>query len=558
MEMHRDPLRPSSAQVVPETGTTAKPVVSTIKNPLIKTIDKQLQRSMKALETKADPDSTKPFLDWLGDFSKGLRAAGKSGDQTLGAVATGFEVARAGKEKRIATALTRKTTLIDNIKKLSEARDELMTGAATGTAASALFSPYADPDTVFGKNGMVPERYVKEIMGLEGKAVSFREDAKGGLILKEWTRDPKKTVRLYAVDKNGFTKVGNYRDVVTTDPEFKELMSSKDWTDQKPDNFTEIATTADKMVELSGNKISLPLAQQLVNNGRILKVERNAAGKIVGWNLEQGSKKNIATFQDPNTLFYYSLDKNDALQMDFVQRHGLTETTIQQAGLTKNTRQLIEDDISSAHVAVGLIDNLFKMSRDAEGKRVMLGSIADLKGGAQSLLGVLRNAAPNMLGFTSLANELMQDIDAGVLESGALSYFNRDLAKQSVIKNALVYKMAKILKTGRRLNLDDVERAERTLGFKGINSEADILAKLDFAKNMFRKEARKKEEKLRNLQKGVLKIPGVNNVGVRPQVLRTPTAKHIQIMKNNINDPDYRKFFIRNFGKQALKDAIDN
>jgi len=40
--------------------------------------------------------------------------------------------------------------------------------------------------------------------------------------------------------------------------------------------------------------------------------------------------------------------------------------------------------------------------------------------------------------------------------------------------------------------------------------------------------------------------------------LRTPTAKHIQIMKNNINDPDYRKFFIRNFGKQALKDAIDN
>ena len=95
--------------------------------------------------------------------------------------------------------------------------------------------------------------------------------------------------------------------------------------------------------------------------------------------------------------------------MDFVQKHGLAETTIQQAGLTKNTRQLIEDDISSAYVAVGLIDNLFKMSRDAQGKKAMLGSIADLKGTAQSLLGVLRNAAPNMLGFTSLANELMHN-----------------------------------------------------------------------------------------------------------------------------------------------------
>ena len=132
------------------------------------------------------------------------------------------------------------------------------------------------------------------------------------------------------------------------------------------------------------------------------------------------------------------------------------------------------------------------------------------------------------------------------MTEGARDGFDRLAASMPVHRIVLIYAFAKAMKKGQdKINNKDVEIAKDALKTSFLQGAETTEASMIAFKQKFKTIIDNNKAEIERSR-------------LKPEGRRTPTANHIQIMKNNKDDPVYKKFFIRNFGEQALKDVIGN
>ena len=416
---------------------------------------------------------------------------------------------------------------------------------------------------------MVPRRYIKEKLGLDDRyGVSYSVNSKGVMSLKQHKADKRGTVALYPI-KDGDVQRTKPTRVKEDSPEYFNMMDSGNWTEDAP-ALIERPLTPDQVKELG---FSTDTIEKWKNSGQTPIGEILPNGTVGKFRLQKSVKDDSANFMNPNTGEYYPLNKNDIRHMELVRTHGLVETNITQPGISKSTSATLREQINSAQGALGIVKKLNEMKlRMGEG--TLLGTVGRFKRAFQSFGDMLTDiaGAPGevFLEFTGFANEVARDYDINdpLITDQARAYFNRDLAATPFLQNVLVYKLAKVFKEGRKLNMDDVRKAKEALGFNvPLTGEQTVFSRLEEASKLFIETIKNKQAQFTKISRGRLKIPGVKTKPdqaeqtispagriSRPRIvanqnfIKIPKEKAIAILLAD-DSPKNRAQFNKEFGK---------
>ena len=477
---------PIGAQVIgPPTAGTAPPAASTIGDPVINKLDNEIKKSLKTLDTTPDPESTKPFFNWLHDFSEGLRAGKKRG---LGGIADAFANVRNRQKERDATQLKTRKITIENIKNLGEIREDIITAdrlGAPGSSAQALYGAYVGPGEVLGANGTIPRAYMEKL-GYPWWVRGTYSTTKSGRIMQEFHKtDPTKDkkVRFYPIDPK--TKLAVYEDSVLVSPSdsnFPKYSRSDNYTQTGPSE-TSTALTANEITEMfKGNTTYL---KRLQDTGASVRVTKNADGTIKSYEIHNAQKQSVKGFFDPKTGSIVVGDPNNPRHRKEIFKRNLVPVTFEMDTVGKSSSVQLANEINSARQGVEIINKL-KELRDAGRGKAILGSIATAKKAGGNFADILKQAGNEFLPFYSFGQQLQYDIDNNLVDKNVQSWLDKDLATANILQTSLIYKYAKILKGTGRLNSDDIRRAEDALGQRGfLNSDVDIFARYEAVLPLF-------------------------------------------------------------------------
>ena len=536
--------RPVSVTVTPDADRGgAVPVATTIQNPLIRNLDKQIRTSLARLNTKADPKSSKPFFDWLGDFSAGLRAAGKSGDQGLGAIATGFEVARKGQQQRTALAAASQTAAIENIEKLGKTIDELggLGGSnfgGWGSAASQYFKTAG-----LARSGVVTDEMLKNIGQTpgHGKFHRYTTDKQGNVQIKTSDKDIPKQILGWELDENG-NHTGKKKNYVVGSEEYNKAVLDPETkiSFNDPEEIESFPTEAEAR-KILGKNYDL-----FAGRGAVLSV-RKKGGNITGVSIKNAPKGTWISLLDENNNFRM-VDSSIPGAVERAKADGFTRNVnISLTGIPRTVEARLRSSTAHSERAIKTIDMLLEenLKRVRAGQAPLFGTTATVKRFFQNLGALSRDIGRQVPGLRSVMEEMNGDYEFNMTE-GARDSFDRLAASMPVHKIVLVYSFAKAMKKGQdKINNKDVEIARRAL------------------KDNFLQGAETTEAGMIAFKQKFLDIIADNNAEIersrlKPEGRRTPTPNHIQIMIDNKDNPVYRRSFKRYFGEQALKEAIGN
>ena len=508
----------NSKSVVSRDGTILtspelqKPINTT--NQAINDLDKTIQKELVALTKQAPADSTMPFWNWLSDFSAGLRAAGKKGDQTLGAIADGFANVRAKAKERAATQLAARKISIENLESLGKLKEDLVAASATAGGgnpyAQSLFSGFGEKNQVFGTNGVVPNRFVKDKLGLDERyRVSYSINSKGVASFKQWKPEAREMVTLYPIGNDGQITRKPVRVVKGSTDHIKKL-NSGDYDDNKPDVIERPLTDA----QLSTLGFTNETISGWRNSGQIAVGEILPSGQIGKFRVQKQAKDDGANFMNVETGEYYYLNKNDARHMRLARENRLVETNITQPGVSKSVASELTDAINSSTNGIGIIDQLAAM-KSRLGEENLLGVVGRASATAQNFVELIKDLAgqDNFIGLSSFASTVDRDFDVNdpLVTEPVRRYFDfkKHLAAVPFLKQALVYQLARTFKQGRKLNMQDVNNAKEALGFEQVTGEQTVFVRLEQAKKAFAKQIRQKQNQMKKITAGRLVIPGV-------------------------------------------------
>jgi hypothetical protein len=483
-------------------------------NKAINDLDKTIQKELVALTKQAPADSTMPFWNWLSDFSAGLRAAGKKGDQTLGAIADGFANVRAKAKERAATQLAARKISIENLESLGKLKEDLVAASATAGGgnpyAQSLFSGFGEKNEVFGTNGVVPNRFVKDKLGLDERyRVSYSINSKGVASFKQWKPEAREMVTLYPIGDNGQITRKPVRVVQGSNDHIKKL-NSGNFDDDKPDAIERPLTDE----QLSTLGFTNETISGWKNSGQIAVGEILPSGQIGKFRVQKQAKDDGANFMNVQTGEYYYLNKNDARHMRLARENRLVETKITQPGVSKSVASELTDAINSSTNGIGIIDQLAAM-KSRLGEENLLGVVGRASGTAQNFVELIKDLAgqDNFIGLSSFASTVDRDFDVNdpLVTEPVRRYFDfkKHLAAVPFLKQALVYQLARTFKQGRKLNMQDVNNAKEALGFEQVTGEQTVFVRLEQARKAFAKQIRQKQNQMKKITAGRLVIPGV-------------------------------------------------
>ena len=500
-DMDSGSLRDASAKVVPEAGTTTQIVDPPIQDNQLKMVDNEIKRTLKAINAKADPDSAKPFFDFLGDFSAGLREAGKSGDQSLGAIADGFANVREQAKKREATRLASRKISIDNIKTLGELREDIITAdrlGAPGTSAMALYGSYLDkPGQVLGANGIIPRGYM-EALGYDYRTQGTYSTTKAGRVVQQFHKtDPTKDkkVRFYPIDSE--TKLPKNKGsilVSPTDPKFREYSQNSNFTQTGPSETSMALTSSEIENMFKGNPAYL---KKIKDSGASVRVTKNEDGTVKSFDIHNAPKQSVSGYYDQKTGSIVVGDINNPKHREEILRRNLVPVTFAQDTVGKSSSVQLTNEINSARQGVEIINKL-KELRAGGGGKAILGSIATAKKAGGNFADILRQAGQEFLPFYSFGQQLQYDIDNNLVDENVQAWLDRDLSTARILETSLIYKYAKILKGTGRLNSDDILKAKEALGTRGfLKSDIDIFARYEAVLPLFNETIKAKTAQLK-------------------------------------------------------------
>jgi len=551
-------LQPAAVTIVPTDpkAPNADPKIAapvSTGNQMVKVLDKKIKGLMQRLSRTKDPDSVQPFWNWLSDFSAGMRAAAQTGDQTLGAVAAGFDNVRKGTQARAATELATEKITIENLKNLGDLREDILASeraGMVGAAAQSLFKGYGEPGQVFGANGRIPQPYVEEVMGGSPRhSGTYSTNKNGKVDLKLWEPGEVKTVRFYRKDNRGLTGP-NYVDVSTDSVELDKMYQDPNYTDVAPNEKVELMSDAD-LTEFFGPEA----IERFGATGSAVHVTKNPDGSVKKVEVNTPPKSSLANFMDPETRIPVTLDTNNPADMRLARDKGLVRYDVQIPKVTASASVKIQNKIDSGRQGIALIRRLQKLRKDQGGTQQLLGVVAKMKGGIQNIHDILDAVAGEVIEFTSFAHQFKRDIDTKQVEPDVVDWFNKDLSAAKFLTNSLVYKYARTVKGAGRINSKDIEKGEEALGFdKVITSERAIFAALEEAIPMFQRSIDDQTNLLVQLKKRKIKpgkvgddTPAEKNVARR--------KKHIGILKNNPT-LEVQGFFDKWYGPGAAKKVL--
>lgn len=556
----------ASVTVAPKRADSAGavPVTTTIQNPLIRNLDKKIQTSLAGLNTKADPESSKPFFDWLGDFSAGLRAAGKSGDQGLGAIATGFEAARAGRKQRIETQVAAEKISIENIKNLGEIREDIITAdrlGAPGSSAQALYGAYVGPgEPVLGANGIIPRAYMNRL-GYDQRTTGTYSTTKAGRVVQQFhTQDPTKDkkIRFYPINSKDKlpTREGSVL-ISPSNPKFREYTQNPDFTQIGPSEITEVLTDEQLANYFKGNPAYL---KRLQDAGATVRVTKNEDGTTKSVDILNTTQQKLQGYYNQNSGTFQVGDPNNPRHRAKILAGNLVPVTIQMDQIGKSSSVQLRNEINSAAQGIEIINKLKELRARGNGDAI-LGSIATAKRAGANFLDIVTQAGSEFLPFYTFGQQLEFDINNDLIDSNVVAWLNRDLSEAKVLETSLIYKYAKVLKGTGRLNSDDIRRASDALGKRGfLKSDVDIFARYDAILPFFRTTIEDKTAQLKTVRQAEksLEFPSaegtsLGGVSEKAKILSTdlkdnekfssnPNANQINRLLNNPTAEEKRQF----------------
>jgi hypothetical protein len=503
MEMHRDSgsVQKAAAEIVPEIGTTTQIVDPPIQNQSVRSITNEINKTLKALNEKADPDSTRPFWNWLTDLSDGLRASGKSGNQDLGAIADGFANVREQAKKREATRLASRKISIDNIKNLGELREDIITAdrlGAPGTSAMALYGSYLDkPGQVLGANGIIPRGYM-EALGYDYRTHGTYSTTKAGRVVQQFHKtDPTKDkkVRFYPINPENKLPTNKGSILVSpTDPKFREYSQNSNFTQTGPSE-TSVALTSSEIKDMfKGNPAYL---KKIKDSGASVRVTKNEDGTIKSFDIHNAQKQDVQGFYNQKTGAIQVGDPNNVNHQKDILSGNLIPVTFTLDTVGKSSSVQLTNEINSARQGVDIINKLKEIRAEGRGKAI-LGSIATAKKAGGNFADILQQAGQEFLPFYSFGQQLQYDIDNNLVDENVQAWLDKDLATARILETSLIYKYAKILKGTGRLNSDDIRRAEDALGRRGfLKSDVDIFARYEAVLPLFNETIKAKTAQLK-------------------------------------------------------------
>jgi len=499
--------RLASVQPTPNGQTKTKSVLQ----PPVKTssktvsqIDKMIQTELASLTKEAPKDSTMPFWNWLSDFSAGLRAAGKSGDQSLGAIADGFANVRAKAKERAATRLATRKISIENIKNLGEVREDIITAdrqGGLGASATALFGSYLKPGEVLGPNGVVPRGFLGRL-GYDYRTTGTYSTTKAGRVMIDYhTQDPAKDkkVRFYPINQK--TKLPTNKGsllISPMDPKFMDYSRDPKYTQTGPSETVDVLSNAqmEKMF-----KDSPEYLRRLQETGASVRVNYNSDGTIKNYSIHEPRSMKVQGFYDQKNSVLFTGDANNPVQMRDASRRGLVPVTVQMDGVGKSSAVMLTNEINSARQAKAIITRLQEL-RQNQGGGAILGTIADAKRSGGNFLDIITQVGREIMPVYSFGQEVSNDIANGMVDPNVEAWLNRDLSEAKVLESSLIYKYAKILKGTGRLNADDIQRAEKALSTRGfLKSDVDIFTRLESVLPLFEQTITDKTAQLKKARK---------------------------------------------------------
>tara|TARA_R110002012_G_scaffold52552_1_gene134990 strand:+ start:4390 stop:7179 length:2790 start_codon:yes stop_codon:yes gene_type:complete len=514
--------RLASVRPTPSGQTTTKSVLQ----PPVKTssktvsqIDKMIQTELASLTKEAPKDSTMPFWNWLSDFSAGLRAAGKSGDQSLGAIADGFANVRAKAKERAATRLATRKISIENIKNLGEVREDIITAdrqGGLGASATALFGSYLKPGEILGPNGVVPRGFLGRL-GYDYRTTGTYSTTKAGRVMIDYhTQDPAKDkkVRFYPINKK--TKLPTHQGsllISPMDPKFMDYSRNSEYTQTGPSETADVLSTSEMKTMFKDRPEYL---NRLLETGASVKIQRNSDGSVKNYMIEESKPMQVTGYYDAEKRVFLPADKNNPTHMKDVLRRGMVPITVQTDTPGKGQKVNIVNKINSARQGIEIINRL-KEIRANQGGASILGSISKAKIAGGTFAEIIAQAGREFLPFYSFGQELAFDQANNMVDENVIRWLNRDLSEARVLESSLIYKYAKIIQKGTgRLNTDDIDRAVVALGKKGfLQVDADIFARYEAVLPLFQQTIEQQQSQLKEVKKASRPIgagPAIQNV----------------------------------------------
>ena len=549
-------VKPSrdGSEVVP----TTKPVpLAKTGNKTLDLVDKQMHTELARLVEKPPKDSTMPFWNWLADFSAGMRAAAKGGDQTFGAIAAGFENVRKGAKERTATKLAQRKITIENIKDLGEVREDIAAADAlgnVGASATAKYATWLSPGQTVGPNGIAPQGYVTALGYSPWKTtISYSTNKAGQVIETVHTRDltKDKKVRFWKRGADKLPNPKNYKDISPSDKQFGTFTKSPEWTSISPGETSRILTPAEirNHPQLSKNKKAL---NRILDSGALIKVQMNENGTEKEWAIVNPPDARLVPYYSRRLKYVVTLDEKNPEDLAKIKTHKLTKLTELKGELGPTAYQEALEKVKWGQQGIDMINQIRSIAGEDGGKEI-LGSIARLKRKGQNALEFIKVLGKSFLPLDGLASEITQDFSAPDSDPNVeMWWYDPTLDAADILHNSLVYKYAKLLK-GSRLNTDDINNAKTTLGAKGwFNTNLTMLSRLKAIEPLFKSSVDASTQSLSRLRQGMDELEDDLSDTTRPRY--TPTADSIKKIRENYNNPVLKKFFIRKFG-QAAYDA---
>ena len=528
-----------SVKPVPKNAPNAEPenavVVGTPSTkkataPLQKAINTELAR-LKASTTTYDKDSTMPFWNWLADFSAGMRAAAKGGDQSIGAIAAGFENVRKGAKERAATTLASRTAAIKNISELAGAAEDLasITGAGNfdgfGSAAGQFFKTPNLP-----RSGPVTKQMSENTnltLDFNHNDYTYKTDKNNNVDLKRMQRGVLENVPGWKLDGNGLP-TGKPVTFVRGSEKYNDAVLNGTHTFTKPDEIETVATDSEMKAILGNNY------EAWKNKGAIIFLKKRA-GVHKGLrikNLPPGKWVNLFNGELNRAQL---VDASIAGSVETAMENGFNvRMDIQSTAPPRNRASVLRTSNTASRQSMALVDRLVAEDdrRRAAGEVPLFGAIGGVKRTYQNFTALASDIGRSLPIISWMGQSAAQnDYHFGMTED-VQDTFDKWAAQLPIFKTMLVYALAKARKVDNsRLNQHDVALARKDIDKLGVlTSSRQIREGLLAVKTQFQNVIDTNTEELNRIvgTKPVpkLKAEGANYDAVVQQLKQAKENNH--------------------------------
>ena len=435
--------------------------------PLQKAINTELAR-LKASTTTYDKDSTMPFWNWLADFSAGMRAAAKGGDQSIGAIAAGFDNVRTGAKERAATKLASRTAAIKNISELAGAAEDLasITGAGNfsgfGTAAGQFFKTAGLP-----RSGPITQAMVNNTnlnLDLVRKDYTYKTDKQNNVDIKSHERGTLENAPGWELDKDGLPK-GKPITFVKGSKKYNDAVLNGTHTFTPPDEIETVATDSELRKILGNNYDAWK------NKGAIIFLKKRA-GRHTGLrikNLPPGKWVNLYNGELNRAQL---VDASIAGSVETAMENGFNvRMDIQSTAPPRSRASVLRTSNTAAQQSMALVDKLVAEDdrRRAAGEVPLFGAIGGIKRTYQNFTELASDIGRSLPIISWMGQSAAQnDYNYGMTED-VQDTFDKWAAQLPIFKTMLVYALAKARKVDNsRLNQHDVALARKDIDKLGV------------------------------------------------------------------------------------------